>query len=76
VDYQVWISRGDQPLPQRLVITYRDAEGQPQFWARFIKWDIDPELGDALFVYEPGDGAEEIPFIAPPTVSAVMGGTQ
>lgn len=76
VDYQVWISRGEQPLPQRLVITYRDAEGQPQFWARFIKWDIDPELGDALFVYEPGDGAEEIPFIAPPTVSAVMGGTQ
>jgi hypothetical protein len=74
VDYQVWISQGEQPLPQRLVITYREAEGQPQFWARFIKWDINPELADALFVYEPGDGAEEIPFIAPRTVSAAMGG--
>ena len=76
VDYQIWISRGEQPLPQRLVITYREAEGQPQFWAQFIKWDINPELGDSLFVYEPADGAEEIPFIAPLSVSTATGGGQ
>jgi hypothetical protein len=76
VDYQVWISRGEQPLPQRVVITYREAEGQPQFWARFIKWDINPELNDSLFVHEPDDGAERVPYIAPPTVSTAMGGGQ
>jgi hypothetical protein len=76
VDYQIWISKGEQPLPQRLVITYRESDGQPQFWARFIKWDINPELGDSLFVYGPGEGAEEIPFIAPRAVSAAMGGEQ
>jgi hypothetical protein len=76
VDYQVWISRGEQPLPRRLVITYREAEGQPQFWAQFVTWDINPELGDSLFVYEPVDGAEEIPFIAPKSVSTAMGGGQ
>jgi len=76
VDYQIWISRGEQPLPQRLVITYREAERQPQFWARFLKWDINPELGDALFVYEPDATAEEIPFIAPSTVSIATGGGQ
>ena len=76
VDYQIWISRGEQPLPRRMVITYREAEGEPQFWAQFMKWDINPELGDSLFVYEPGDGAEEIPFIAPKSASTAMGGGQ
>jgi hypothetical protein len=76
VDYQIWISKGEQPLPQRLVITYREADGQPQFWARFVKWDINPELGDSLFFYGPGEGAEEIPFIAARAVSAAMGGVQ
>ena len=76
VDYQVWISRGEQPLPRRLVITYREAEGQPQFWAQFIKWDVNPELGDSLFVYAPGEGAEEIPFVAPPALPTAMGGGQ
>lgn len=76
VDYQVWVSRGGQPLPQRLVITYREAEGQPQFRARFLKWDIDPALGDALFVHEPAGGAEEIPFIAPQALPTGSGGEQ
>ena len=32
-DLQLWIAQGDQPLPGRIVITYKDAAGQPQFWA-------------------------------------------
>jgi len=76
VDYQVWVSRDGQPLPQRLVITYREAEGQPQFRARFLKWDIDPALGDALFVHEPARGSEEIPFIAPQALPIGTGGAQ
>jgi hypothetical protein len=30
-DLQLWIAQGGQPLPRRLVITYKDTEGQPQF---------------------------------------------
>jgi hypothetical protein len=34
-DLQLWIAQGHQPLPYRLVLTYKKAEGQPQFWAQF-----------------------------------------
>ena len=30
VDYQVWIAEGAQPLPLRVVLTYKNAEGQPE----------------------------------------------
>ena len=65
-----------QPLPRRLLITYREEEGQPQFRARFLKWDTDTALDDALFVHEPADGAEEIPFIAPQSLPTGTGGAQ
>jgi hypothetical protein len=62
VDFQVWIERGDRPLPHRVVITYRDTEGQPQFWANFTEWDLSPHAPDSLFVFEPPESAERIPF--------------
>ena len=30
VDWQIWIQRGDRPLPRKLVITSREEQGQPQ----------------------------------------------
>jgi hypothetical protein len=33
VDFQVWVAQGSEPLPRRIVITYKDGKGQPQFWA-------------------------------------------
>jgi hypothetical protein len=44
VDFQVWIAQGDEPLPRRIVITYKDENGQPQFWADFSNWNLAPEL--------------------------------
>ncbi len=62
VDYQVWIAKGDQPLPQRVVLTYREADGQPQFRAQFSNWNLSPEVSDTLFAFTPAEGAEQIPF--------------
>lgn len=58
VDAQLWIENGDRPLPIRLVITYKQAEGSPQFWAHFVDWNLTPETPDSLFAYSPPDGAE------------------
>ena len=63
VDYQLWIAQGDQPLPCRLVITYKRAAGQPQFRAQFGNWDLSPDVPDALFAFTPPEGAERIPFM-------------
>lgn len=46
VDFQVWIAQGSEPLPRRIVITYKDEHGQPQFWADFSNWNLSPDLSD------------------------------
>jgi hypothetical protein len=61
-DVQLWIARGDQPLPQRIVLTYRNAVGEPQFWAQFSAWNLAPETPDSLFVFTPAAGATKIAF--------------
>jgi hypothetical protein len=64
VDFQVWVAQGDQPLPRRIVITYKDQNGQPQFWADLSKWNLAPDVSDALFAFASPNGAERIQFLA------------
>jgi hypothetical protein len=30
LDFQVWVAQGPEPLPRRILITYKDDPGQPQ----------------------------------------------
>jgi hypothetical protein len=62
VDFQFWIKDGEQPLPLRVVITYAQAEGQPQFWADFSNWNAKPTFSAATFAYTPPRNAKKIPF--------------
>lgn len=64
VDYQVWIPAGVQPLPLRVVLTYKNAEGQPSFRAQFTDWNLAPEIQDNQFVFIPPEGARKIAFLA------------
>ena len=64
VDFQVWVAQGSEPLPRRVVITYKDEAGQPQFWADLSNWNLSPELSDALFTFTPPVGADRIQFLA------------
>ena len=63
-DFQVWVADGDQPLPQRIVITYRKAKGEPQFRAEFSDWNLAPAITDSTFVATPPDGAQKVAFAA------------
>ena len=62
VDFQVWISQSDPPLFQRLILTYKRAEGEPDFRAQFSDWNFKPEAPDSLFAFTPPEGSEKIPF--------------
>ena len=64
VNFQVWIADGDQPLPQRIVLTYPDAAGQPEFRAQFSAWNLAAQPADALFAFTPPAGTSKIPFLA------------
>jgi hypothetical protein len=72
VDFQIWVADGDKPLPQRVVITYRMAKGEPQFWAEFSDWNLAPAIADSTFLAEPPSGAQKVAFAAQlPRVSPV-----
>jgi hypothetical protein len=64
VDFQVWVADGDMPLLQRVVITYRKAKGEPQFWAQFSDWNLAPAIADSTFLATPPDGAQKVAFAA------------
>jgi len=64
VDYQVWIQEGTQPLPLRIVLTYKNAEGQPQFRAQFFDWNLSPIVSDSKFVFTPPAESRKIAFAA------------
>jgi hypothetical protein len=59
VDWQVWIERGKQPLPCKIVITTTDEPAQPQY-AVVLKWDLAPKLDNATFAFAPPKDAKKI----------------
>jgi hypothetical protein len=63
-DFQVWVTRGEQPWPLRIVITYRLLPGSPQFWANLSDWNRSPQFNQQTFEFRQPDGATRIPFAA------------
>jgi hypothetical protein len=64
VDFQVWVPKTKNPLPHRIVLTYKQADGQPQYWAEFSDWNMAPDVADKKFTFTPPAGAERITFAA------------
>jgi hypothetical protein len=63
VDWQLWVDVGQPPLPRKLVVTYKQAEGCPQFSATFLEWDTAPTYSDADFQFAPPEDAQKIDLI-------------
>ena len=59
LDWQVWIQRGDYPLPRKLVLTTLTDEARPQYVATFT-WNLAPSFNDAVFTFEPPKGAGKV----------------
>jgi len=76
VDLQLWIARGPQPLPRRVVITYKNDAGEPQFRADLYDWSVPAKFDAAAFAFVPPAGAEQIMYLAPrPPVDVPTGPT-
>ncbi|RKZ45665.1 MAG: hypothetical protein DRQ58_10045 [Gammaproteobacteria bacterium] len=74
VDIQLWIAKGKKPLPRRVVITYKNEPGEPQFWATFVKWDLSPDVDDKQFTFKPPADANRITFA--PRLAVIPGGAE
>lgn len=62
VDMQMWIADGKDPVPLRIVLTYRNAPGQPQFRADLSNWNVAPKLAPGMFTLARPPGAKQISF--------------
>ena len=63
LDYQVWIT--DENFPTRIVLTYKNAPGQPQFRADFSSWNTAPLLKKGSFTFTAAANSEKIPTLLP-----------
>ena len=61
VDSQLWI-RPDK-LPSRIVLTYKNAPGQPRFRADFVDWNLVPDIEPDTFSYSAPSGTERVPML-------------
>jgi hypothetical protein len=59
VDWQIWIARGDKPVPLRVAITGSDDPALPQFEAN-MTWETGPEFAADTFAFKPPSGAVPI----------------
>lgn len=65
VDWQLWIERGERPLPRRYVIVSEDVQGSPEFTVALRDWEVGPTTVAASdFAFTPPRGAREIDFLA------------
>jgi hypothetical protein len=77
VDFQIWIPATGDPLPRRIVITYKQEEGQPQYWASFSDWNLAPDPPASRFALDLPPDASRIDFLANiPTPAAAEGAAQ
>jgi len=53
LDWQIWIAAGDQPLPCRLEIVYKEEQGPPRSQITFSNWQLSAQLADATFAFQP-----------------------
>jgi hypothetical protein len=59
VDWQIWIDRGDKPLPRKLVITTTGQTARPQH-ATLLRWKQVPAFAAGTFDFRPPAGARRI----------------
>ena len=56
IDWQIWIQKGANPLPRKLVITTKTDEARPQSTAVYT-WNLAPSYNEETFVFDAPDGA-------------------
>ncbi len=60
IDWQLWIDDGLQPLPRKVLITYKSVPGMPRYTAVFNEWNLDAEFSDSVFEPNLPAGARKI----------------
>jgi len=60
IELELWLSKNEQSLPRRLIVTYRSLPGEPNFIAQFSDWNFNIHPTDADFTFQPPAGATQV----------------
>ncbi|ERN42747.1 putative periplasmic protein [Rubidibacter lacunae KORDI 51-2] len=63
VNFQIWIVADGDPVPQKLVINYKNLPGSPQYSALFVNWDFSPAIAPDTFAFVAPEGVGRVRFI-------------
>lgn len=78
-DLQLWIQKDGNPLPLKLVITYKNVAQAPQYEAILMDWEVGSKVSAASFEPTLPEGAEQEDYLAlnlVATYKALGGGWQ
>ena len=70
IELELWLSKNEQSLPRRLIVTYRSLPGQPNFIAEFSDWNFNVHTSDPEFVFQPPADAVQVSLKPPATTTA------
>jgi hypothetical protein len=60
IDWQIWIDAGADPLPRKLVISYKTEDEVPQYSVTIRRWNLEAKVPEALFTFAPPEGATRV----------------
>ena len=60
IELELWLSKNQQSLPARLIVTYLNLPGQPNFIALFSDWNFDSHPAAADFTFQPPASAQKV----------------
>jgi len=59
LDWQIWIEKGDRPVPHKLVMTTTDVQTRPEY-AVELDWELGTNHDDSLFTFVPTKDSRQI----------------
>ena len=60
VDWQLWVSDGEKPLPLKYVITSKWVAASPEYSIEFRNWNAAPSIENSAFVFAPPKDAKKL----------------
>jgi hypothetical protein len=64
VDSEIWIERGQRPVPRRYEVISKDVPGKPRYVVELKDWDFAPTFEEDRFAFRVPEGAQRVPFLA------------
>ncbi len=62
VDVEICIPSSGQPLPRRVDLVYKRAQGAPRARIDFTSWDLAPRIAEGTFTFATGGAPTEVAF--------------